>query len=51
VLPAGLARGLPVGLQIIGPRLEDRTAVDVAARIAMLTGGYVPHPATDEADR
>jgi amidase len=44
VLPAGLARGLPVGLQIIGPRLEDRTAVDVAARIAMQTGGYVPPP-------
>jgi amidase len=44
VLPAGLARGLPVGLQIIGPRLEDRTAVDVAARIAMLTGGYVTPP-------
>ena len=44
VLPAGLARGLPVGLQVIGPRLEDRTAIDVAARIATLTGGYVTPP-------
>ncbi|MEA2462101.1 MAG: amidase [Actinomycetota bacterium] len=44
VLPAGLARGLPVGLQIIGPRLEDRTVIDVAARIAKLTGGYLTPP-------
>ena len=44
VMPAGLARGLPVGLQIIGPQLEDRTAIDVAARIGMLTGGYVTPP-------
>jgi amidase len=44
VLPAGLARGLPVGLQIIGPRLEDRTVLDVATRIVELTGGYLAPP-------
>ena len=45
VLPAGRALdGLPVGLQIIGPFLEDRTVIDVAADIAELTGGFVPPP-------
>jgi amidase len=44
VLPAGLAHGLPVGLQIIGPRLEDKTVIDVAARIATMIGGYVTAP-------
>ena len=45
VLPAGLARdGLPVGLQVIGPYLEDRTVIDVARRIAELTGGFIPPP-------
>lgn len=45
VMPSGNARdGLPVGLQIIGPRLEDKTVIDVASRIAELTGGF--HPPT-----
>lgn len=45
VLPAGTARdGLPVGLQVIGPHLEDRTVIDVAGRIAALTGGFVAPP-------
>ena len=30
--------------QIIGPFLEDRTVIDVAADIAELTGGFVPPP-------
>ena len=36
--------GLPIGLQVIGPRLEDRTVIDVAAHIAELTGGYLSPP-------
>nr|WP_246324899.1 amidase [Petropleomorpha daqingensis] len=43
VVPAGLTRdGLPVGLQVIGPFLEDRTVLDVAGRIGALIGPLVP---------
>jgi len=34
--------GLPVGLQIVGPYLEDRTTIDFAARLADVIGGYAP---------
>jgi hypothetical protein len=45
VLPAGCARDeLLVGLQVIGPFPEDRTAIDVAADIAEPTDGFVPPP-------
>jgi amidase len=41
VVPAGLSRsGLPVGAQIVGPYLEDRTVVEVARRVARVGGGY-----------
>jgi amidase len=36
--------GLPVGMQVVGPYLEDRTALFVAERLAELTGGFVPPP-------
>ncbi len=36
--------GLPVGLQVVGPYLEDRTTVDFAARLAEVIGGYEPPP-------
>jgi amidase len=32
--------GLPVGVQIMGPYLEDATPIDVAARLADLVGGF-----------
>lgn len=45
VAPVGLARsGLPVGLQIVGPYLEDRTPLDLAARMAEVVGGFTPPP-------
>jgi len=44
-VPAGFApSGLPVGIQVVGPYLEDRTPLFLAARLAELTGGYVPPP-------
>jgi amidase len=43
--PIGLtADGLPVGLQVVAPYLEDRTAIDVARRITEVVGGFVPPP-------
>ncbi|HSJ97558.1 MAG TPA: amidase [Myxococcota bacterium] len=44
-VPIGLGRsGLPVGLQVIGPFLEDRTPLDFAARMAEVVGGFVAPP-------
>jgi amidase len=43
VVPVGrTSGGLPVGIQVVGPYLEDRTTLFVAARLAELTGGYEP---------
>jgi amidase len=45
VAPVGrTAGGLPVGLQIIGPYLEDRTPIDFARRLAENVGGFEPPP-------
>jgi amidase len=45
VVPVGLtAAGLPVGIQIVGPYLEDRTTLAVARCIEELLGGFVPPP-------
>jgi amidase len=33
--------GLPVGMQVIAPFLEDRTAIDFAGRLHELLGGFV----------
>jgi len=39
--PAGLTRGgLPIGLQVIGPYLEDRTPIRFAALIGKELGGF-----------
>jgi amidase len=44
-IPAGRsAAGLPVGLQIVGPRFADHTTLRVAARAEEVLGGFVPPP-------
>lgn len=44
-LPVGRTKeGLPVGMQVIGPYLEDFTPIDVAGRIAEVVGGFQPPP-------
>jgi aspartyl-tRNA(Asn)/glutamyl-tRNA(Gln) amidotransferase subunit A len=35
-VPAGLVRGLPVGLQVVGPRFEDARVLGLAAAIERL---------------
>lgn len=45
VVPVGRTTGgLPVGIQIVGPYLEDRTTLAVARCIEELLGGFVPPP-------
>lgn len=45
VAPAGLSRsGLPVGVQIVGPALHDRTTIATARHLADVIGGFGPPP-------
>ncbi|HEX4864877.1 MAG TPA: amidase family protein [Acidimicrobiales bacterium] len=45
VVPVGFTPGgLPVGIQVVGPYLEDRTPLFVAAELEALLGGYTPPP-------
>jgi amidase len=48
--PAGFTGSrLPIGLQAIGPYLEDRTCLGFAACLAQEFGGFVPPPGYDSA--
>jgi amidase len=48
VAPVGLAAsGLPVGIQIVAPYLEDRTAIRFAELLAEAIGGYASPPGWD----
>jgi amidase len=43
--PVGRTRaGLPVGVQIVGPYLEDRTAIDFARQVEKVCGGFAAPP-------
>jgi len=45
VVPIGLtASGLPVGIQVVGPYLEDSTTLAVGRLVEELLGGFVPPP-------
>ncbi len=48
-IPIGFsAEGLPVGVQIVGPWLEDRTPLKLAELIEREFGGFVPPPDFDD---
>ncbi len=48
-MPVGLSPdGLPVGVQIVGPWLEDRTPLKLAELIEREFGGFVPPPMFDD---
>ena len=38
------SRGLPVGVQVVGPYLHDRRTIAVSRLLAEVVGGYVPPP-------
>ena len=45
VVPVGRTKaGLPIGMQIVGPYLEDRTCIDVARHLANAIGGFTSPP-------
>jgi amidase len=47
--PLGLTRaGLPIGIQAIGPYLEDRTPIRFAGLVADEIGGFQPPPGYDQ---
>ncbi len=46
--PVGFTKeGLPAGIQVVGPYLEDRTAIHVAKLVAEVSGGYVRPPGAE----
>jgi amidase len=48
-IPLGLtSEGLPVGVQVVGPWLEDRTPLKLAELIEREFGGFVPPPMLDD---
>ena len=48
-IPTGLSpEGLPVGVQIVGPYLEDRTPLKLAELIEREFGGFVPPKMFDD---
>jgi amidase len=45
VAPVGRTKaGLPVGVQIMGPYLEDATPIDIAWKMSEIIGGFTPPP-------
>jgi len=49
VAPVGLSdSGLPVGIQIIGDRFEDRTTIDFAHGLSELIGGFAAPPGYED---
>lgn len=45
-VPCGNAEGLPIGMQLIGPKFSEQTLLDVARHYELLTGGWNRLPAS-----
>jgi amidase len=43
-VPVARVSGLPIGIQIVGPQLEDLTTLDLAGRLTDLIGGFERPP-------
>jgi amidase len=49
VIPVGKTKtNLPVGIQIMGPYMEDGTSLDLAMKMENILGGFTPPPGYDE---
>ena len=49
VAPVGLSvSGLPVGIQIIGGKFEDRTTIAFAKGLSELMGGFIAPPGFED---
>ncbi len=45
VAPIGISsKGLPIGIQIVGPYLEDKTVIQFAILLKDIVGGFTPPP-------
>jgi amidase len=48
VAPIGQSKsGLPIGMQIIGPHMGDRTTIGFAGLVEKLSGSFLPPPDLD----
>jgi amidase len=48
IAPVGLAKnGLPVGIQIVSPYLEDKTSIHFAELLEETIGGFTAPPGFD----
>ena len=41
-VPVALVRGLPIGLQIVGPRFADRRVLAFASQVERRVGRFIP---------
>ena len=49
VIPAGKTKtNLPVGIQIMGPYMEDGTSLDLAMKMENILGGFTPPPGFEQ---
>ena len=51
-LPCGLdSRGLPIGVQLVGPRFGEKTILQAARAYEKACGGFALSPMTERAEK